>query len=179
MKKDKVRVIPPIAAFSIKAVIGLLNTLLVSRIPDKTIQEDIRIRLEPIKKMVEVLADKDPNNAQQVKEVWFAFLKSDEFNDSVEGRIYQAIGLIEDDKAREFVTRIAVPVLKTVRSLYDNEPDNAEQIKDAWFQYLTDNESTASVVAFFVKDPEKHEEISEIVDGVLETLFAILTEAMG
>lgn len=175
MKKEKVRVISPIGAALIKLGLNILDSSLVSRIPVKEIQDDIRLLLKPIKASVTVLSDKDPNNIEQIKEVWLQFVSSEEFNQTSEQRIIQAVNLIEDETARDFVRRIVVPCLGTLRSLYDANPNNLEQIREIWTLFLTEKENIRALLAFFITNEEILEEVTIIVDNIHDTLAEILS----
>ena len=178
MKKSKVRVLSPFAAVAINVIINILEKNLVDRIQIEDIKNDIKIRLLPIRNMVKVLSDKDPNNAEQVKQVWLDFLKSEEFSDSIENRILQAIGLIDDDKTRTFISHLVVPVLQTVKALTDDNPNNVEQIRQAWTDYLTAEDTISSIVSFLILDESVHEDVVDIVQSSLEGLGEIIRAAI-
>jgi len=178
MKKEKVRVISPIGAALIKLGLNILNNSLVERIPVKEIQEDIRMLLQPIKNSINVLSDKDPNNIEQIKEVWLNFVKSNEFNETWEQRVMQAVNLIEDKPAKDFVARIVVPCFATIRSLYDNNPNNLDQIRQAWTVFMTEKENIIALLAFFIKDEAIRTEVATIVDNIHDTLAEILSEVI-
>ena len=173
----KVRVLSPLSAVAINVIINILEKNLVDRIQIEDIKNDIKIRLLPTRKMVKVLSDKDPNNAEQVKQVWLEFLSSEDFSDSIENRILQAIGLIQDEKIRTFISGLVVPIVKTVKALTDDNPNNVEQIREAWTEYLTGEKTISSIVFFLVPDESLHDDIASIVQDTLEGLGEIIKEA--
>lgn len=178
-KNQKVRVISPIGAALIKLGLNILNNSLVERIPVPEIQNDIRMLLQPIKNSVNVLSDKDPNNIEQIKKVWLNFVTSNQFNETSEQRVMQAVNLIEDENARNFVGRIVVPCLATIRSLYDTNPNNLDQIREVWTVFMTEKENILALLAFFIKDEDIRTEVATIVDNIHDTLAEILSEVIS
>ena len=174
----KTRLISPIARGFINLGINILDATAVKHIPVKEIRDGVRLLLEPLKETVRVLSDKDPENAEQLEQLWLGFLRSDEFNATSEKRILQAVTFIEDAQARDFVLRIVSPCLATIRALYDNNPDNLTQIRTIWIEFLTEKENIKAGMSFFIQDAEVLEEVSTIIDSIHDGLAGILTEAL-
>lgn len=154
--------------------LSIIENTLVNQIPIESIQDDVKLILKPIRKMIKVLSDKDPNNEAQVKEVWLDFLKSQKFNDSYQNRIMQAINLIEDDNVKDFVRRIAKPCLDTIQALYDDNLNDVEQIRDTWIEFATEKENINSILVFFFKDEDVRESIAVVIDSVHDGIADIL-----
>lgn len=173
MSKKK-RPISPIAKAFILLGINILDTAAVKHIPIEEIRSAVRLLLEPLKETIRVLADADPENDKQLQELWLNFLRSEEFNQTTEARILQAIALIEDEAARDFVTKLAKPCLATTKCLYDVDPDNLNQIRIIWTEFLTEKENIKAGLAFFIKDESLLEDLSLIIDNIHDTVAAVI-----
>lgn len=174
--KQNPRLISPLAAGSLNTLLALIDVLLIKKIPYPDIQNDIHALFAPIKKTIQVLSDLDPNNKEQIQKVWLDFVASSEFNNSVESKIMQAIALIEDVKAKDFVSKIAKPCIETIRSLYDQNPNNVEQISETWKAFFADKQNVQSIIHFFIKDESLVEDVALIIDNLFENLKAVFAK---
>lgn len=176
MKNQNTRLISPLAAGTLNTLITLIDVLLIKKIPYECIQKDIHALFAPIKKTIQVLSDLDPNNKEQIEKVWLEFVQSLEFNNSVESRIMQAISLIEDANAKSFVSKIIKPCLDTIRALYDQNPNNVEQIAETWKAFFADKENIQSIIKFFIKDENLIEDVTAIIDNLFENLQSVFSK---
>lgn len=166
--------INPISSALLNIGMSIIENTLVKQIPIEDIQRDVTLILKPVKDMIRVLSDKDPNNKEQVEQVWLEFVRSTEFNQAYKNRIMQAIALIEDIKIRDFVSRIATPCLETIEALYDNNPNNVEQIKNAWINFATEKDNINSILAFFIEDEDVREQVAIVIDTVHDAIGDLL-----
>lgn len=176
MKNQNPRLISPLAAGTLNTLLTLIDVLLIKKIPYEDIQNDIQALLEPIKKTIKVLSDLDPNNKEQIQKVWLDFVQSAEFNNSVESRIMQAISLIEDANAKAFVSKIVKPCLATITALYDQNPNNVEQIAETWKAFFADKTNIQSIIHFFIKDESTCEDVAAIIDNLFENLKTVFAK---
>lgn len=172
-KTKKVRLISPLARIFLNLAINILNTA-TKHIPVTEVKEGVLLLIEPLKETVRVLSDKNPENAKQLEGLWLNFLRSDEFTETTEARILQAVSYIEDVKAKDFVLKIIKPVLATMRALYDADPNNVQQIRKIWTEFLTEKQNIKSGLAFLINDEDALEDVAAVVDNIHDTIAAIL-----
>lgn len=165
------RKIHPISASVVNLGIKIIEKTLVERIPIESVKGDVKLILEPITKMVKVLSDKDPNDKVQIENVWLEFVRSNEFNQTYKARVVQLVNLIEDDLAREFIRSIVNPCLETIQALYDENPNNVEQIRDIWISFITNESNINSILNFIFVDEIARDSVRLIIESVKETIF--------
>lgn len=176
MKTTNPKLISPIGAASVNTLLALIDVLLVKKIPYPEVQDSIRLIMSPIKKMITVLSDVDPNNKEQVQKVWTEFVQSGEFNASLEARIMQAVDLIQDPKAKAFVSKIVKPCIKTIQCLYDQDPNNVEQIRQTWIDFAADMDNIKSIIQVFVPDESLQDDILLLIENLFENFKALLNK---
>lgn len=176
MKNQNSRLISPFAAGSLNTLITLIDVMLIKKIPSLTIQNDIHALLAPIKKTIMVLSDLEANNDEQLKQVWLEFVQSSEFNNSFQSRIAQAVSLIEDEKAKAFISKIVKPCIETITALYDQNPDNVQQIAETWKNFAADKSNIQSIIHFFIKDESLCEDVAVILENLFDNLKAVMSK---
>lgn len=167
----KKRTIHPVGAGLVNLGVRIIEKTLIDRIPDETIKRDVKLILTPITKMVRALSDKDPNDKIQIQNVWLDFVRSSEFNHTYQARVIQVVSLIEDDLAREFIKSIVTPCLKTIESLYDEDPDNVEQIRKIWISFIKDQSNIDAILNFMFLDEITKDSIRLVIESVKETIL--------
>jgi hypothetical protein len=165
--------IHPISASVVNLGIKIIEKTLIEKIPIETIKSDVKLILEPITKMVKVLSDKDPNDKVQIETVWLKFVRSNEFNQAYKARVIQLVNLIEDDFARDFIRSIVNPCLETIQALYDENPNNVEQIRDIWISFITNDSNIDSILNFIFVDEIARDSVRLIIESVKETIFSL------
>ena len=168
MKKRKIH---PISASVVNLGIKIIEKTLIDKIPVEGIKSDVKLILEPITKMVRVLSDNDPNDKVQIENVWLEFVRSNEFNQTYKARVVQLVNLIEDDLARDFIRSIVGPCLETIQSLYDEDPNNVEQIRNIWISFITNDSNIDSMLNFIFVDEIARDSVRLIIAAIKETIL--------
>ena len=151
---------------------------LLTEVVDKIEPDDVRQAafgaIDTLTKTVDVLADDDPKNAEQVTAVWLEYVNKD-IVALAESQFDKAIFKIEDVNVREVLLSLKHPLLDTVRALSDGDTANLNQLKALWIDYIKDPVSQTKLIEnglvpilnTVIKNPSIVEAIAAIVKYLL------------
>ena len=106
--------------------ISYLNAKVVAKIPAQEIQDFFNERLEELRKVVEILRDKDPEDSKQLKELW-----QEDIVPSLEDSGLDVAKAIIRKKVKDTETRT---ILLNILDQYEEEKDLESQAQLMAFQ---------------------------------------------
>lgn len=124
------------------AGIEFVKNLLLKQIPSDwtEVRTPIALEFERIKQLINIFADDNPRNLDQVKALLHDILQQDTV-EIVKAAIAQGLAKIKDEKARKLAQALSFPIIGTVVALTDDDPDNEAQIKKAFADFLQNPET--------------------------------------
>ena len=176
-KNKKLRPVSKFSAFWLNLAISISEGAILV-IENEEVKEAIKLFVRPIRETVAKLSDADPNNKQQMEQIWLNFVRSDEFNDMAEARTYQLVSHIENENVKDFTYKTVSLALRVIRSLYDVDPNNVTQIREILTDFLTEKDNIKSGLAFLIEDEVMLEQVSTVIDTFHDGLAMILSGAI-
>jgi hypothetical protein len=98
-----------------------------------------------INQTLTALGDADPDNKAQLREIWLNNFVNQDLTDFSDDFIAAKLELIEDENAREGLRHLAPEVIGMIRLLSDDNPNNQEQIRTAWADFVASAETKGVV----------------------------------
>jgi len=174
MQKDKVKIISNVAASLILAALKLIDSLFISKIPNADVKAGLRLLLNPIRGMVQALSDENPRNAEQVAEIWTKWAGTDLVGFSGD-KIQGLIARIENPQFQKPLSILVVPTLNMIQIFTDDDPNNAEQLKNNWLEFIA-SPDTHQVVLNDLLEPALSGVIQD--EATLAIILSLIAEAL-
>lgn len=108
---------------------------LVAQIPSPALAAAALAAFNRVEQMIEAVTDENPEDGKQLEAIVRQFVSEDAVP-IADGVIEERLALITNDRARNGLTLLSVPVVDTMRLLTDENPDNALQAEDVLDTFL-------------------------------------------
>jgi hypothetical protein len=133
-------------------IIGALNIVenRIKRIDNELVKTGLLSLLSPIRNVVRAISDENPENGDQIKEIFRKYANQD-VADLAQKNILDVVDKIKGI-ARRPLSYLTVPVVDMLRILTDENPANEKQIEDRWETVLED-ESFHEIVLVDLFEP--------------------------
>lgn len=174
MEKVKVKIISgPIAAL-IRFALNLIEDKLINKIPNADVRTGAKLLLRPLRGMVDALSDTDPENTDQIREVWQTFLNK-EFAEFSHVQLDKLVSGIENPKYRNGLSLLVAPAIDLMRVHTDDNPANDEQAKAILDEFI----QNPDVHDFVLQDVLKDILLKVIKDEItVAAILAFIAEAI-
>lgn len=134
---------------SISFLFNFLNDMLAA-VPQA--QAGVALMRVRIEQTVNALFDADPNNKEQLTEIWLKNFVNEDLTNWSDAYVAEQINKIENLQIRSSLLHVAPKVIEMIRLASDDNPNNQQQITEAWAQFFEDQKTKILVCDQFI-DP--------------------------
>lgn len=171
----KTKLLPTWLAGIILAALGFVEKKLnqAQGIPD-LIRSAMHLQLRPIRLSIQAISDNDPQNAEQVKNIWLQHTGTTmiDFGKQITSDV---IDKINSENIRMPLHYLAPKIFGMGPLLTDADPENAKQIEQHWGAVLRDDEMHEVTLSYLVGpalekvlDPSTTKFILQLIDTALD-----------
>lgn len=119
--------ISPLVKNLVKSALIAIDTFFVSKIKNSIVQAHLHSLFNPIRQMVDALADGDPRDAEQVQAIAKKYLNV-ELSALAGEDLQAAIEKVKDPNVKAVLNALAPEFVGMLQDISDEDPDNAEQL---------------------------------------------------
>lgn len=158
-----------------KIGLSLLRRSFVDNIPDELTRASIQeLAVEPLGASLDALADKDPNDKEQIRQIWKG-VATRNVPDLLDDAVTTKLGKLQNANLRIWMLHHFPYFVQTVRVLTDEIKPNDKQLEQIWEQFTTNPQSLSvniqnALIPIAKKriDPER----LELLEEILAEIFA-------
>jgi len=177
----EVKKIPPFVPDIVDALLAVVRGQFVDKISDEDLKALVNDSLSALSATAHVLADDTPNDIEQVKKIWIAFINTSA-STFVDKEVEEAINKIQNEMIRSALQTLRTPVIEMIRIVTDEIPNNTDQLEALWKAFIKDPK--AQDVFFRIIDQLlveliKNDTARSIAVGVWAILKSVIKDAIG
>ena len=132
------------------ANLQFVSSTVVPNIGNPAVEELVKSVLAKLTETTYLLVDEDPDNKEQVKQLWSTFTSDQSVVLAVEAIYLDAIKRVEDESLKEGLTVLAQPLVQTLVVSTDSIKPDSKQIEQVWLTFL----KSEGFLTFLVKNAE-------------------------
>lgn len=137
MKSKKIK-LPNWLSSTILLMLTFIQGKIEDFIKDPVIVTGVRTLFTPIKATIQVLSDENEQNAQQLRNVWLAYINHD-LNQYLLQVSQNVIEDLKNPKYNNILNRLVPTTLGMLSDVTDTNPNNKDQIKKRWSDLMLDD----------------------------------------
>ena len=170
--------ISKVIANLVVVALSFIEKKFISKISSPLVRDGLKLSLQPTKLTAFALADDNPRNQEQVEEIWkrFANVEVSAFTDR---EIRKAVAGLKDENLKAILNHLAIPVVRLLQIVTDENPDNEGQakaelaafIKDSATEGVLFNNFIIPVLATKIKDEAMRDLIITILKEAADSIF--------
>lgn len=177
----EIQKIPDFIPGIVDAVLAIIKDQFVGKISDEDLRILVTDSLVAISGTAHVLADANPDDGEQLRKLWLAFVNVSAAN-FVEQEVAQAIDKIGNEDVRVPLQTLRVPVIQMIRLVTDDIKPDDEQLEALWKEFVK-NPKTQDVffgiIDTLILENVKNESVRAILLGVWGIVKAVLRGKLG
>ena len=159
-----------------KGSLSLVEVLLISRIPNKELEQITKMTLDQLQKTIEVLSDDNEDNAKQVEKVWLDFIRNIQFVNQLKLIVSNGINNIKHEGTKNFLHAFDAPLIDTLQVVIDDNPQDGKQVAEIWKQFGSEKENINAIFKMFDKDGTLEPEVEAVVEVITETIASLFND---
>lgn len=154
--------------------IGAVDTFLISKIKNPTIQAAMRMNIAPLKATATVLSDENPRDDEQIEQIWRNHVGTNVAS-FTETELGKAIAKIQDPNLQVVLLTLSFPIVNVLRIVSDDDVHDGEQLERELKAFINSDESQRVLIEN-VLVPFLTKRISD--EGVRDLILTILRELL-
>ncbi len=127
-----------------------IASTVVPGIQNPAVEELVKSVLAKLTETTHLLVDEDPNNAQQIKDLWATFTSDKSVVAAFEAIYLDAVKRVENESLKEGLVVLAQPLVQTLVVATDSVKPDSKQIEDVWSKFI----KTEGFLTFLVKNAQ-------------------------
>lgn len=147
--------------------------IFINRIKDEYARTTITDFNDGLQAIIRALADADPDDKEQIRQIIDDFLRGSDFADNTTEELLKKVAKLKDDRLRGILTALVPVSFDVIKHLFDEVP-NEEQIRMKLKAALSGPQGIAlieNILLFVVKDPNTARTLATLIVSLLTTVI--------
>lgn len=157
----------------LNAGLNMFESVIVSHLSSESVKQFVKLLFERLGLFGDALVDADPNNKAQIEKIAKETLISPLFQQMETSIAGELAAKIPNEKLREVLMTTDKLRLQFLGTLGDNDPNNQEQIKQLFDDFLKSEEFDTIVLTLtklLTDKYSKNETVSQVILGIVTEL---------